>query len=51
MSDDNRESSVNLQPGDGDSLSQTPVLHLAVYGTLMRGRSNHERFCSGYLSV
>ena len=43
--------SVSLQGEDGAKTSQTPLLYLAVYGTLMRGRANHAHFCSGYLDV
>ena len=29
----------------------TPMAALATYGSLMRGKLHHERFCSGYLDV
>ena len=28
-----------------------PVKHLFVYGTLMRGQSNHDRFCADALTI
>jgi len=56
MSRDKHETAVNLQTRNEDGTrqkkaSQPHLLHLAVYGTLKVGHPNHERFCSGYLSV
>ena len=56
MSKDHRESTVNLQTRKQDGTehgTRSPpcLLRLAVYGTLRTGHPNHERFCSGYLSV
>jgi len=39
-----RDKASSLEIQDGQVL-------IGTYGTLMRGRSNHERFCSGYLDV
>jgi len=42
--DNTRDKASSLEIQDGQVL-------IGTYGTLMRGRSNHERFCSGYLDV
>jgi len=50
------ENTVNQRQHDGRSQTssleiQDGQILICVYGTLMRGRGNHERFCSGYLDV